>query len=72
MAPAFEAAARELAPGVRLLKVNTEEAQDLAARFQIRSIPTLVVFDNGSERARISGAMGAGQLTEWIRAQLPG
>ncbi|MBT0960764.1 thioredoxin TrxC [Denitromonas iodatirespirans] len=67
MAPAFEAAARELAPGVRLLKVSTEEEQGLAARYNIRSIPTLVAFRGGREVARISGAMDAPRLTKWVR-----
>ena len=68
MAPAFEAAARDLAPGVRLLKVNTEEAQDLAARYNIRSIPTLIAFRGGREVARISGAMEATRLVAWARS----
>ncbi|KAA3651238.1 MAG: thioredoxin TrxC [Proteobacteria bacterium] len=68
MAPAFEAAAAELAPQVRLMKVNTEEAQALAGRYNIRSIPTLIAFRDGREVARISGAMDASRLTAWVRA----
>jgi thioredoxin 2 len=68
MAPAFEQAARTLEPGYRLAKVNTEEQQELASRFAIRSIPTLVVFRGGREVARQSGAMDAGTLVRWIRA----
>ena len=67
MAPAFEQAARDLEPGVRLAKLNTEEAQSIAARFNIRSIPTLVVFRNGREIARQSGAMMGDQLIHWVR-----
>lgn len=69
MAPAFEAAARQLAPHYRLLKVNTEEAQTLAGRFAIRSIPTLVLFKQGEEVARMSGAMTEPQLIQWVRSQ---
>ena len=67
MAPQFEAAARELEPHFRLVKVNTEEAQQLAARLQIRSIPTLALFVGGREVARQPGAMGAADIARWAR-----
>ena len=70
MAPAFEQAAAELEPQVRLAKVNTEEAQSLAARFSIRSIPTLALFRGGREIARQPGAMGAADIVRWTRAHL--
>ena len=70
MAPQFEAAARQLEPQVRLAKLNTEEAQQLAARFQIRSIPTLALFVGGREVARQPGAMGTADIVRWVRAQL--
>ncbi|MCU0934204.1 MAG: thioredoxin TrxC [Thiobacillaceae bacterium] len=68
MAPAFEQAARTLEPRYRLVKVNTEEQQALAAKFGIRSIPTVAVFSAGRELARQSGAMDAGTLVRWIQA----
>jgi thioredoxin 2 len=68
MAPAFEQAAQQLEPQLRLAKVNTEAAQDLAARFNIRSIPTLALFVNGREVARQPGAMGASDIVRWARA----
>jgi len=68
MAPAFEQAARELEPHIRLAKLNTEEAQSVAARYNIRSIPTLLVFRNGRETARQSGAMQHAQLVQWVRS----
>ena len=70
MAPAFEAVARRIEPRARLIKVNTEEAQALAGRYGIRSIPTLVVFRGGREVARTSGAMDAAALENWIRRML--
>lgn len=70
MAPAFEAAAAQLEPQVRLAKVNTEEAQALAAQFQIRSIPTLALFHRGREIARQPGAMGQADIVRWTRAAL--
>ena len=68
MAPAFEQAAAELEPNVRLAKLNTEEAQGTAARFNIRSIPTMVVFKDGKEVARQPGAMGAADIVRWVKA----
>ena len=68
MAPAFEQAARELEPQMRLAKVNTEAAQNLAARFNIRSIPTLALFAGGREVARQPGAMGAADIVRWARS----
>ncbi len=70
MAPAFEQATRLLEPAVRVLKINTEEQQALASRYQIRSIPTLAVFRDGREVARQAGAMGANDIVRWARAQI--
>ncbi|RYY68607.1 MAG: thioredoxin TrxC [Comamonadaceae bacterium] len=70
MAPAFEQAARELEPRMRVAKVNTEEAQGLGARLGIRSIPTLALFVGGREVARQAGAMGAADIVRWARGQL--
>ncbi len=70
MAPHFESAAAQLEPRVRLAKLNTEQAQQTAARFGIRSIPTLAVFKNGREVARQAGAMDARSLINWIQSQL--
>ncbi|RRD55846.1 thioredoxin TrxC [Comamonadaceae bacterium OH2545_COT-014] len=69
MAPAFEQAAAQLEPHVRVAKVNTEAAQALAARYQIRSIPTLALFMNGREVARQAGAMThPAHIVQWARA----
>lgn len=70
MAPAFEQAAVQLEPGMRLAKVNTEEAQALASRLQIRSIPTLALFVAGREVARQPGAMGAADIVRWARSHI--
>jgi thioredoxin 2 len=71
MAPQFEAAAKTLEPQVRLAKVDTEAEPALGARFNIRSIPTMVLFGSGREIARQSGAMGSAQIVAWVRANLP-
>ncbi len=68
MAPAFAQAAAELEPGVRLAKLNTDAAQDIAQKFRIQSIPTLAVFKNGREVARQPGAMGAADIVRWVQA----
>ena len=69
MAPAFEQAATELEPGVRLAKLNTENEQATAARFDIRTIPTLALFRDGREVARQAGAMSAADIVRWARAK---
>jgi thioredoxin 2 len=66
MAPAFEQAAQQLEPAVRLAKLNTDEHPDAAAPYNIRGIPTLILFQNGQEAERTSGAMNLSQLTSWI------
>ena len=66
MAPTFAATAAELEPRLRLAKVNTESEPAVAARFGIRSIPTLILFRQGVEMARVSGSLPAAELRRWI------
>jgi thioredoxin 2 len=68
MAPQFEAAARQLEPRLRFAKLDTENEPAPAARFNIRSIPTLIVFHGGREVARHSGAMDASSLARWLNS----
>ncbi|MDZ4154360.1 thioredoxin family protein, partial [Methylicorpusculum sp.] len=70
MAPAFEQAAKLLEPDVRLGKLNTEAESALSARYNIRSIPTLIVFKNGRELTRQSGAMNAGDIVRWVKGSM--
>jgi thioredoxin 2 len=70
MAPIFEAAAKEFEPRLRFAKVDTEAHQDLAARYQIRAIPTMILLKGGREIARRSGALPAGELRRWIEESL--
>ncbi len=70
MAPVFARAAAELEPRVRLVKIDTEAEQALAARLGIRSIPTLMLFEGGQERARTAGAMDLNNLIGWTRRHL--
>ena len=70
MAPVFVQAAARLEPRVRFAKLNTEDEQELAARFAIRSIPTLALFKGGREVSRQSGALDFARLTHWIQGQV--
>jgi thioredoxin 2 len=69
MAPNFAAAAQQL-PDVRFVKVDSDASPVASSTHGIRSIPTLVLFDQGAEVARVSGAMPAGDLIAWVRGQL--
>lgn len=66
MAPAFAETASRMEPAARFAKLNTDEAQQVAARYGIRSIPTLIVFKGGREVARQPGAMASTQLMRWV------
>lgn len=69
MAPAFAQAAAMLEPRARFAKVSTDVEQALGARYQIRSIPSLILFRRGREVARQAGAMGAQDVGRWVRLQ---
>lgn len=68
MAPVFAQAAAQFEPRIRLAKVDTEAHPALAARFSIRSIPTLIAFRDGREIARQSGALDGASLQRWLRS----
>ena len=70
MAPAYEKVSHDLHGKARFVKVNTEDEQGLAAKFNIRSIPTLAVFAGGREIARQPGAMSAPDVARWVSAAL--
>jgi thioredoxin 2 len=66
MAPQFAAAAQAMEPHARFLKVDTEALPGVAGRYNIRSIPTLILFRAGKEIARHSGAIDARELERWM------
>ena len=70
MAPAFERAAAQLKGRARFAKLDTEAAPAIAARYGIRSIPTMVGFHGGREAARISGALDAASIASWTLQNL--
>ena len=69
MAPEFESAAKLLAGMARLAKIDTQSHPDATVRWNIRGIPAFILFQNGRERARLSGARPASQLADWVRQQ---
>ncbi|WP_316228118.1 MULTISPECIES: thioredoxin TrxC [unclassified Bradyrhizobium] len=70
MAPMFERAAQELEPRARLLKLNSDAAPDVSARFGISGIPTLLLLRGGRELARVSGAMDSQRIVAWTLSGL--
>jgi thioredoxin 2 len=70
MAPNFEKSAQNFPLKALYTKVNTEESGQLGARFGIRSIPTLIVFKNGKEVDRVSGALDEVSLSNMVRRHI--
>lgn len=70
MAPQFARAAQVLEPDVRLLKLNSDEQQQIAARYDIKSIPTMLLFKGGKLAARTAGAMDSASIVRWAKSQL--
>jgi thioredoxin 1 len=62
IAPILDEVAGEQQGKVRIAKVNVDEQPDLARRFDVMSIPTLILFKDGAPAKRIVGARGKGQL----------
>ena len=70
VAPAVEKVANELAGKIKVVKINTDEQPDLQARFGVRSIPTLILFEGGVEKDRVIGARPAPALRAWLDEKL--
>lgn len=70
MAPSFEEAARSFPLKAQFIKINTEELQQLGARFAIRSIPTVIAFKNNRIIDQFSGALSAPQIIAWVKKHL--
>ena len=66
--PQFEQAARTLKGQAIFAKVDSDANPGLSSRYAIRSIPTMVMFRNGSEVKRQSGALQASHITAWTAA----
>ena len=70
IAPILEEIATEQSGSIRIAKVNVDEAPDLARRFEVMSIPTLILFTDGQPATRIVGAKGKPQLLEELAPHL--
>ncbi|WP_374447041.1 thioredoxin TrxC [Stella sp.] len=70
MAPALVEASARLEPKVRIIKLNSEAEPDITRRIGIRAVPTMILFRGGRELGRVSGAMGARQIVDWVGSQL--
>ena len=70
MAPVVEQAAAALEPEIRVAKLDTEAEPEIARRFGIQSIPTLILLHRGKELGRIAGAMPLPRLRAWVQQQL--
>ena len=70
MAPVLDTVASELEPDLRIGKLDTDAEPEIAARYGIRSIPTLILFRDGRELARTAGAMPPAQLRAWLAQAL--
>jgi len=70
MGPNFEKSAQNFPLKTLFVKVNTENEQNLGARFSIRSIPTLIIFKNGKEVHRASGALDETTLNNLVKQYL--
>jgi thioredoxin 2 len=70
MAPVLDRAAQQHTTTLQVAKVNTDEQPEIAGRFNIRSIPTLILFREGREIARQSGAVDSGTLSRWLDGAL--
>lgn len=70
MAPEFARAAKALTPGVRLMKLNTEDHPQISARAGIRGIPALILYRGGREVARLAGARPAAEIEGFVRQHL--
>jgi len=57
---------------MRVAKLNTDAAPDLASEFGIRSIPTLMLFKSGREVVRHSGALPRADIVRWVRGAAEG
>lgn len=71
IAPILGEIASEMAGKLTVAKLNVDEHGDIAQRFNVMSIPTLLVFDKGEVRKRLVGAKGKGQLLQELSEFLP-
>jgi thioredoxin-like negative regulator of GroEL len=66
-----ERLSEELAGRLKVVKLNTDDEPALGQRFGVRSIPTLLLMEDGKERDRVVGALNVNALRSWVQARLP-
>lgn len=71
-APIFKEVAQEMKTKACFVKLDTESNQNTGAGYQIRSIPTLVLFYQGREITRLSGALPKSQFKQWLEQNISG
>lgn len=67
IAPSLDALAEEFAGKAKIVKINVDQNQSLAMKYDVRSIPTLMTFKNGEMQQRSAGAMPKSQLASFIQ-----
>ena len=72
IAPALEEIAKELGGKVKIAKINIDENQSTPSRYNVRAIPTLMIFKNGQLAATHTGAQPKGRIASWISDTLDG
>jgi thioredoxin 1 len=70
IAPALEEIAKELSGKVKVAKLNIDENPSTPSRYNVRAIPTLMIFKDGQLAATHTGAQAKGRLTDWISGTL--
>jgi len=70
LAPCLQNIADNMSDRLKVCKVNVDDNQELAARFGIMSIPTIIIFKGGQETGRIIGALGEAELTKKIEEHI--
>lgn len=70
LSPIFESVSKDYLGKVRFFKLDTDKATETSIKYGVMSIPTLILFKNGSAAAKTVGALGADELSEWIDANI--
>ncbi|MCP4598035.1 thioredoxin domain-containing protein [Neptuniibacter sp.] len=68
---ALERVAAKASGRFQIVKANMEEFEVGAERYEVKTTPTLIIFQNGQELCRRSGAVMEGQITAWLNQNLP-
>lgn len=70
LSPILESVSEDYEDKVKFVKLDVDEAPDIAKDYSVMSIPTLIIIKNGEEVAKTVGALGAEELEEWIESNI--